>query len=277
MKWEGFSSPIAKSRMPKLELTHITQSYREAGKRLIAVENVNLSVETGEFITIIGPSGCGKSTLLQLIAGLQQPDNGTIKIDGHVERNRLGRTAYMPQDDALLPWRTILDNVILGPEIHGGRRQAKKRALDLMPMFGLAGFENSFPSQLSGGMRQRAAFLRTFLAGQDIILFDEPFGALDALTRHDLQNWLLEIWQHFHYTIIFVTHDVEEAIFLSDRVVVLSPRPGTVVMEMTIPFDRPRQESVQRFAPELTQLEAELFQALKGQPTKPDNHRLVVK
>lgn len=250
--------------MPKLELTNISQSYREAGKRLMAVEDVNLTVEGGEFITIIGPSGSGKSTLLQLITGLQQPDKGMITIESKVETNRLGKTAYMPQEDALLPWRTILDNVVLGPEIHGGRRQAKKRAIELMPMFGLAGFEDSFPAQLSGGMRQRAAFLRTFLAGKDIILFDEPFGALDALTRHDLQNWLLDIWQHFNYTILFVTHDVEEAIFLSDRVVVLSQRPGTVLMEMTIPFDRPRQESVQRFAPELTQLEAVLFQALKG-------------
>lgn len=250
--------------MSKLELINISQSYREAGKQLLAVENINLTVEENEFITIIGPSGCGKSTLLQLIAGLQQPDTGTLRIDDKPVTNRLGRIAYMPQDDALLPWRTVLDNVVLGPEIHGDRNKAKQRARELMPMFGLEGFEHAYPSQLSGGMRQRAAFLRTFLAGRDIILFDEPFGALDALTRHELQNWLLDIWQHFQYTIIFVTHDVEEAVFLSDRVIVLSSRPGTIITNMQIPFARPRYETVQRFAPELTQLEAELFQALKG-------------
>lgn len=251
--------------MSRLELSHVTQTYREAGRRLLAVRDISLRIAPGEFVTIIGPSGCGKSTLLEIIAGLQQPDEGTISFDGQVTSQRLGRVAFMPQQDALLPWRTILDNVILGPEIHGGnRRQTKDRARGLMPLFGLEGFEDAFPAQLSGGMRQRAAFLRTFLTGCNILLLDEPFGALDALTRRDLQAWLLEVWQHFSYTIIFVTHDVEEAIYLSDRVVVLSARPGQVVTEMTIPFERPRSETVQVFSPEMIELEAALFQALKG-------------
>lgn len=248
----------------KVALQHITQSYREAGKRLLAVQDVNFSVQAGEFVSIIGPSGCGKSTLLQLIAGLQQPDSGQIILNGQVTAKRLGQVAYMPQQDALLPWRTVLDNAILGQEIRGQRRQAKQRARELLPLFSLEGFENAFPSQLSGGMRQRVAFLRTFLIGHDILLLDEPFGALDALTRRELQAWLLEVWEHFRYTILFVTHDIEEAIYLSDRVIVLSQRPGHVVSEVPIPFARPRHATLQSRSAEFTELEMRLFQALKG-------------
>lgn len=257
------------STPPRLELSNITQTYREAGHKLTALVDLNLIVRGGEFLTIIGPSGSGKSTLLEVIAGLQQPDYGTVKIDGEIVNQRLGRVAYMPQDDALLPWRTVLNNVILGPEVKGlNRKSAKAKARELMPLFGLEGFEDAFPGQLSGGMRQRAAFLRTFLAGQDIILLDEPFGALDAYTRQNLHEWLLDIWEHFHYTILFVTHDVEEAIYLGDRVVVLSERPGTVVLELDVPFDRPRLESVNRFSPEMIALEAQLFQALRSKTSQ---------
>ncbi len=251
--------------MAKLKLRNITQTYHEAGRRLTAIQNINLRVASGEFVTIIGPSGCGKSTLLELIAGLQKPDTGTIAIDGQVTARRLGRSAYMPQQDALFPWRTVLDNVVLGLEVQGqSRHAAKHRARELLPLFELDSFADAFPAQLSGGMRQRAAFLRTFLFGQDLLLLDEPFGALDALTRRNLQAWLLDIWQHFHHTIIFITHDVEESIYLSDRVIVLSPRPGQVVMELTIPLPRPRRETVQPFSPEVVALEAQLFAALKG-------------
>ncbi|NDJ87524.1 MAG: ABC transporter ATP-binding protein [Chloroflexi bacterium] len=251
--------------MTKLELIDITQSYREAGRKLLAIRDINLTVKNGEFLTIIGPSGSGKTTLLEVIAGLQQPDHGQVLIDGAVAHHRRGQMAYMLQQDALLPWRTVIDNVVLGPEIQGqGRRQAKQRARELLPLFGLEGFADSFPAQLSGGMRQRAAFLRTFLTERDILLLDEPFGALDALTRRDLQAWLLDVWQHFEHTVIFVTHDVEEAIYLSDRVIVLSPRPGQIVEAFDIPFGRPRHETVELFSPEMIALESELFHALKG-------------
>jgi ABC-type nitrate/sulfonate/bicarbonate transport system ATPase subunit len=249
----------------KLQLENVTQSYREGGQRLLAVRDINLTVGEREFVTIIGPSGCGKSTLLQLIAGLQTPDSGTIRINGQITHNRLGQASYMPQQDALLPWRTVLDNAVLGPEIQGqGRRRAKKRARDLLPLFGLQDFAEAFPAQLSGGMRQRVAFLRTFLTGRDLLLLDEPFGALDALTRRDLQTWLLDVWEHFRYTIVFVTHDIEEAIYLSDRIVVLSPRPGHVIAEMQIPLARPRRNSIEPFSPTVVELELKLFQALKG-------------
>ncbi len=251
--------------MSKLEIEHITHTYWEAGKPVLALQDLSLSLAVGEFVTLIGPSGSGKSTLLELIVGLLQPEIGQIRINGQTTAKRLGQVAYMPQQDALLPWRTVLENVILAPEVQRkNRRQAKSRARELMPLFGLDGFADAFPAQLSGGMRQRAAFLRTFLAGQDILLLDEPFGALDALTRRELQDWLLNIWQHFKYTILFVTHDVEEAIYLADRVLVLSQRPGRVVQELTIPLPRPRQDWIADHPTDMIALETQLLAALRG-------------
>lgn len=251
--------------MSKLEIHHLTYTYHEGLQRLTALDDVNLAIAQGEFVSLIGPSGSGKSTLLQIIAGLLQPNTGTVLLEGKPQRHRLGSTAYMPQLDALLPWRTILDNIVLGAEIRGGgRAKTKRRALELLPLFGLEGFAHSFPVQLSGGMRQRAALLRTFLSGQDILLLDEPFGALDALTRRDLQRWLLEVWAHFRYTILFVTHDVQEALFLSDRVLVLSKRPGKIIHEVPVPLSRPRSHDVDLTTPEIVALEKTLFQSLKG-------------
>ncbi|GIK65434.1 MAG: ABC transporter ATP-binding protein [Chloroflexota bacterium] len=251
--------------MSKLEIDRITYTYWEAGKPVLALQDLSLALASGEFVTLIGPSGSGKSTLLELIVGLLQPDSGQIRIHGQTSAKRLGKVAYMPQQDALLPWRTVLENVILAPEVQRkNRRQAKARARELMPLFGLDGFADAFPAQLSGGMRQRAAFLRTVLAGQDILLLDEPFGALDALTRRELQDWLLNIWQHFNYTILFVTHDVEEAIYLADRVLVLSQRPGKITQELAIPFPRPRQEWITMHPTDMIALETQLLMALRG-------------
>lgn len=258
--------------MSELLLKNVSYQYRKAGRTVPALESVNLTVGAGEFVSIIGASGSGKSTLLQLIAGLLHPDRGQITVNGQPLQLHKRQVAYMPQDDALLPWRTVLDNVVLGPEIRGtGRRQAMLKARALLPMFGLAGFGDVFPSQLSGGMRQRAALLRTFLIGSDILLLDEPFGALDALTRRELQRWLLDVWAQFGYTVIFVTHDVEEALFLSDRVVVFSPRPGTIVLDQPIPFGRPRQQSFDPYDAVVIDYQAVLLRALKG---KPNAHKL---
>jgi ABC-type nitrate/sulfonate/bicarbonate transport system ATPase subunit len=252
---------------PRLALRDISHTYQRNGQHVQALDDVSLHAAPGEFLTLIGPSGSGKSTLLQIIAGLLQPDTGTVYLNDKPHHKRLGATAYMPQQDALLPWRTVLDNVIVGPEVSGSnRRAAKKRAHELLPLFGLEGFADSFPAELSGGMRQRAALLRTFLTGRDILLLDEPFGALDALTRRDLQAWLLDVWQHFDYTIIFITHDVEEAVFLSDRVLVLSPRPGKVVFETKIALQRPRHEHYGPFDQAMVKHQSELFHALKGSP-----------
>ena len=209
------------------------------------MEGVDLCVNKGEFVGIIGPSGCGKTTLLNTIVGLEQPDAGTVELDGVLARDRLGQLGYMQQKDLLMPWRTVLDNAILGLEINGvPRPEARNRALELVDAFGLRGFERHFPYTLSGGMRQRAAFLRTVLVGRDVMLLDEPFGALDSITRVQMQEWLMELWFSLEKTIVLVTHDVDEALLLSDRVYVLTSRPGKVRMVLDVNLPRPRHYSI---------------------------------
>jgi ABC-type nitrate/sulfonate/bicarbonate transport system ATPase subunit len=170
----------------------------------------------------------------------------------------------MPQRDLLMPWRTVLENVIIGPELAGTpKADARRRAREMLPLFGLEGFADAYPDALSGGMRQRAALLRTFLCARDVVLLDEPFGALDALTRRELRRWLLDVWQRFGQTILFITHDVEEAVFLADRVLVLSPRPASVKLELPVTLPRPR-EGVDAFSAEMVALEAKLLAALEA-------------
>jgi len=227
--------------IPRLEMRNINKTFRGARQTVPSLRNVSFRVMPGEFVTIIGPSGSGKSTLFNLSVGLLEPDEGEILIDGENPQNRSGMVGYMPQRDLLLPWRTVLDNVIIPLEIQKiPAKEARRRAMEVFPNFGLQGFENDYPSALSGGMRQRAALLRTWLTGRETLLFDEPFGALDALTRKELQNWLLRVWHNFGRTILFITHDVEEAVYLADRVIVLGSRPGTVKRELTINLPRPR-------------------------------------
>ncbi len=253
---------------PCLEVRHLSKTFHEGRRQVAALQDVSFAAYPGEFITIIGPSGSGKSTLFNIITGLVEPNSGEVLVRCGDERRKRGRVGYMPQRDLLLPWRTVLGNVILGPELDGrSKREARRRARELMPLFGLEGFEDAYPDALSGGMRQRAALLRTFLTEREILLLDEPFGALDALTRRELQRWLLGIWQRFRKTILFITHDVEEAIFLGDRVLVFSPRPGRVVMERRVPLARPRLPA-QRLSNELLALEAELFAALGVAPER---------
>jgi ABC-type nitrate/sulfonate/bicarbonate transport system ATPase subunit len=207
-----------------------------------ALAGVSFEVRAGEFVAVLGPSGCGKSTLLGLLAGLLEPSAGRILLDGEEPAGGLlGRIGYMPQRDLLMEWRTTLDNATLGLELAGvPRALARERALAEVGRFGLAGFEGRRPSALSGGMRQRAALLRTFLAGREVMLLDEPFAALDALTREAMREWLLGIWEADRKTIVLVTHDVEEAVFLADRVLVLSGRPGRVIDVVAVELPRPR-------------------------------------
>ncbi|MGQ9584288.1 MAG: ABC transporter ATP-binding protein [Anaerolineae bacterium] len=250
----------------KLEIQGVTKRFRVDGRLVVALEDISLALGEGEFVTLVGPSGCGKSTLLNIACGLLQPDAGTIRLDGQPAPQRLGRLAYMPQRDLLLPWRTVLDNVILGPEVAGDPiEEARKEAMRLMPLFGLEGFERALPATLSGGMRQRAALLRTFLCHREVMLLDEPFGALDALTRAQLQEWLLRVWEQFRQTILFVTHDVEEAIFLADRVLVMTPRPGRIQMEVKVPLPRPRERTL-ACSPPFMELKERLLAALTSGP-----------
>ncbi|EKD96293.1 MAG: hypothetical protein ACD_24C00105G0001, partial [uncultured bacterium] len=204
-----------------------------------------------ELVGIVGPSGCGKSTLLNIIAGLIEQDKGAVKISAIPWEKRLGRISYMQQKDLLFPWRSVLDNAILGLEINGMfRDDARQKAIGIIDTFGLRGFENQYPFTLSGGMRQRLAFLRTVLLDQDILLLDEPFGALDNFTRVKMREWLQSLWESFNKTIILVTHDIDEALFLSDRVYVFSKRPGRIALEQVVNLKRPRDRKIvisQRF------------------------------
>lgn len=228
----------------RLEVSRLHFSYEpEIGPPVMAIQELSLSLLPNEFISIIGPSGCGKSTLLNVIAGILVPDAGSVRLDGREVTGRPGSVAYMMQRDLLLPWRTILDNVVLGPELAGeSTRRARATARSLMGRFGLDGFEDAYPAALSGGMRQRAALLRTILCERSVILLDEPFGALDALTRAALSEWLLGIQREFRRTMILITHDPDDAVFLSNRVYVATPRPMRIagIVDIDLPFDRRR-------------------------------------
>ncbi len=231
-----------------LEITDIKYDYREDGEVLPVLNEINLSILEGEFVCIIGPSGCGKTTLFNILVGLERPDQGKIILDGQDITCTRGHIAYMPQEDLLFPWRKIMDNLLLGVEINkGDLKAARKEAEGLLPLFGLEGFADSYPDQLSGGMRQRAALLRTVLTHHSILALDEPFGALDALTRAKMQKWILSIQEKLNKTILFVTHDIEEAITLADRVVVLNGRPSTITKELKVELPYPRQKTDVKF------------------------------
>jgi ABC-type nitrate/sulfonate/bicarbonate transport system ATPase subunit len=240
-------------------------SFQDVTRRygaVTALAGIDLELRRDEVMAVVGPSGCGKSTLLELVAGLQEPDEGTVRVLGATgAAARRAACAYMPQRDLLLPWRDALGNAALALECQGvARAEARRRAAPLFERFGLAEFERTRPAGLSGGMRQRVAFLRTLLPGRPVLLLDEPFGALDAITRVDLQEWLAGALVDDPRTVLLVTHDVEEAVFLADRVVVLSPRPGRVVEEFEVELPRPRLLA----DPALAELKARALEALRS-------------
>ncbi|MBF6591496.1 MAG: ABC transporter ATP-binding protein [Ktedonobacterales bacterium] len=257
------SSPWAAAGAPLLEARALTMRYTTRdGRVTTALADVSLAVASGEFVALVGPSGCGKTTLLSILAGLQRPSVGTVLLRGDAHARRLGRVGYMPQRDLLLPWRTALGNAVAGLQAQRvPRAERLRRARALFRTFGLSEFEGAYPPQLSGGMRQRVAFARTVLAAPDLLLLDEPFGALDALTRAGLQRWLAEIWGRLGTTCLLVTHDIDEALVLADRVYVLTARPGRIQLERHVPLERPRRlEQLAR--PEVAALKAELLAAL---------------
>lgn len=228
------------------------------------LDHVSLHLEKGEFVSLLGPSGAGKSTLFRLLTGELTADQGTIKLDGAPLRNTMAPFAFMPQRDALMPWRRVLDNLTLGLEVQSvSKANARAKVLPLLDEFGLDGYAQHYPAQLSGGMRQRAALLRTVVQDRPIQLLDEPFGALDALTRINMQRWLEARWQAARWTTLLITHDVREAVALSDRIYLLSRRPARVIAEFHVPHPRPR------FQPNtdasLAALEAEILQTLLTQ------------
>jgi ABC-type nitrate/sulfonate/bicarbonate transport system ATPase subunit len=206
-----------------------------------AVAPTSLEVREGEFVSLVGPSGCGKSTLFNIVSGLIEPTSGRVLLDGRDVTGNTGHVGYMLQKDLLLPWRTVTENIVLGASLHGRVSRAERaEAVELAQRYGLADFVDHYPHALSGGMRQRVALMRTLAFHKDVMLLDEPFGALDSQTRLRMQQWLLEVWQQEGRTILFITHDVDEAIFLSDRVLVMSARPGHIRAEFDVPLARPR-------------------------------------
>lgn len=250
-----------------MQVRGVTRIYRDRTKAVTALEDTDLDVPDGKFVTIVGPSACGKSTLLNLLCGLDRPDTGSIETPALGAGELLGRVGYMPQQDLLMPWRTVTENAAVGLECLGRDRQdARRQAREHMARFGLLGFELSYPGQLSGGMRQRVALLRTFLCGRRINLLDEPFGKLDAMTRASMQGWLLDYWQENRCAIVFVTHDIDEALFLSDVVHLMSPRPGRIVRSLEVDVSRPRKYTEVVTSIYFNELKACLLESLGRQP-----------
>ncbi|HET7657750.1 MAG TPA: ABC transporter ATP-binding protein [Bacillales bacterium] len=229
----------------KLEVRDLKKIFRTGTSSLPTLNGLSLSVDEGEFVSLIGPSGCGKSTAFNVISGLEAPDTGEVLVDGRVITEETGHVSYMLQKDLLLPWRSVVDNAILAAEVRGeSKKAARERVRELLPVFGLEEFAGAYPAKLSGGMRQRVALLRTVMADRDIWLLDEPFGALDAMTRDRMQQWLLGIFRQFRPAVLFITHSIEEAVYLSDRVYVLSDRPASVKKEVQIDLPRPRNREI---------------------------------
>ncbi|KKO55228.1 ABC transporter ATP-binding protein [Paenibacillus sp. DMB20] len=233
------------SEPPVLEARDIYKSFRNRKREVKVLDGLSLSVQPGQFVSIIGPSGSGKSTLFHIIGGLTAPETGSIRMDGKDVTGQKGLIAYMPQQPALFPWRTVEDNILLPRELAGmPREQAREEASRWMKRAGLAGFEKAYPHTLSGGMQQRTAFLRAMMSTQEVMCLDEPFSALDELTRSDMQRWLLDIWEENRRSVLMITHHIEEALLLSDAVYVMSSRPARVLQKIEVPFPRPRRESV---------------------------------
>lgn len=247
-----------------LELAGISKTFGDnrTGHVVQVLEDIQYRIEKGSFVSIIGPSGCGKTTLLKIVAGLEEASAGRVLLDGREICHETDRIGLVFQEYALFPWRTSLQNVEMGLEIMGVEKMERRAAaMEYVKMFGLSGFENRYPRELSGGMQQRVAIARTLITNPRVVLMDEPFGSLDSQTRNDLQEFLLQLWQKRGETIIFVTHNVDEAVFLSDQIVVLSSRPGRIIEQFEVDCPRPRD----RTSPESNETRRAVLRALDEQ------------
>jgi NitT/TauT family transport system ATP-binding protein len=248
---------------PKLELKHISMHFSRRGRRFEALRDISLQVDKGQFISIVGASGCGKTTLLRIVDGLRPPTRGEVWVDGHPVHRPGPDRGFVFQQDGLFPWRTVLDNVIFGLEVQGkSKRDARQRADALLKLVGLNGFEQHFPHELSGGMRQRANLARALTIDPDVLLMDEPFASLDAQTREIMQSELLRIWRSNRKTVLFVTHQIDEAVYLADRVVVMTSRPGQIKALLDVDIPRPRDLSVKR-TPRFLELVDEVWKMIE--------------
>ncbi|HLH25856.1 MAG TPA: ABC transporter ATP-binding protein [Chloroflexota bacterium] len=234
--------------MPKLETRGLSKTFIKAtGGEVEALRDISLQIEEGEFICIVGASGCGKTTFLRILDGLIDQTSGEILLDGREVTRPGPDRGFVFQSDSLFPWRTVLDNVVFGLEVQGKPRKASvERAMEYIKLVGLSGFEKNYPHELSGGMRQRANLARALTVNPELLLMDEPFAALDAQTREIMQQELLRIWRGYQKTVIFITHQIDEAIYLADRVFVFTVRPGRVKTAIRVPFQRPRSLEIKR-------------------------------
>lgn len=247
--------------VPVVSVKNVTHRFGEA---VLAVSNANISLKKGEFVSIVGPSGCGKTTILNLIAGLHPLQQGSIEIFGRPPEAGRGDTAYMMARDGLFPWLKALENAEFGASVRGmPPKQRRERALRLLKSVGLESFTDSYPKQLSHGMRQRVALARTFCLESSLLLMDEPFGALDAQTKLQLEEVLLQLWSEEQRTVVFITHDLAEAITLSDRVIVMSKRPGRILADIPIPLSRPRSVRELQKDPSYHQLYSQVWSKLE--------------
>ncbi|WP_088068407.1 ABC transporter ATP-binding protein [Gottfriedia luciferensis] len=240
-----------------LQIEQLSKSY---GSNQLVLDNLSLSVNDGEFVSILGPSGSGKSTLFHLIGGLIKPDTGQIRLDGELINCKLGHVSFMPQENALLPWRTVLKNILLSQELKN--KPDVGLAREWLKRTGLEDYENAYPHELSGGMKQRVSFLRSLLAPQTFMCMDEPFSALDEFTRLDMQQWLLSIWEEQRRSILFVTHNIDEALLLSDRIYIFSEKPTKIKKEIIVPFPRPRNKEL-LLSDEFTEWKRKIYSALE--------------
>jgi NitT/TauT family transport system ATP-binding protein len=231
-----------------IEIKNINKSFDGRGKNLSVLEDINLTIDDGEFVCLLGPSGCGKTTLLRLIAGLDNPTSGEIVANGEVVENPSGDRAVIFQQYSLFPWLTVLQNVTFGLEMSGGSKEENVKAAErYLKSVGLLEFKDSYPHELSGGMKQRVAIIRSLLNHSPILLMDEPFSALDMQNRHKLQEQLIGVWKRFENTIVFVTHDVDEAVYLADKIVLLDKNPGKIAEVINVDLERPRKRESQEF------------------------------
>ncbi len=236
--------PSAVPISPHLDIRNLTRRYTVSEGELLVFENISCAIKRGELISLVGPSGCGKTTLLRIIAGLERATSGEVRLDGQILSGCDPRVGLVFQEFALFPWRRLIANIDMGLEIQGvPKAERRAAAMTYIRSFGLEGFENAYPKELSGGMKQRVAIARTLITNPQMVLMDEPFGALDSQTRNLLQDFLLEIWEERRDTILFVTHNVDEAVYLSDRIIVLGPRPSTIVQIADVPLERPRDRT----------------------------------
>ena len=265
-KSRDMNYPTTASQTKQIVVEHVSHQFSNG---LHAVNDINFSVAPGEFVVIVGPSGCGKTTILNLIAGLMELQTGSVTISDRKPKCGRQDIAYMFAQDALLPWRSVIGNAVFGAEIHTGSPspEIREQARELLTMVGLSGFERAYPRQLSHGMRQRVALVRTFLMSSSVLLMDEPFGALDAHTKLMLEQGLLQLWERYNRTVLFITHDLAEAILLADRILICSARPGTIKSAITIELSRPRNISVLQKDPLFHDYYQRIWNDLAGEMT----------